>query len=232
MAVSLPPLPYAPDALAPALSAQAVRYHYEHHHAGYVATVNRLVRGRGLDLADLDQIIAQATGQLANAAAQVWNHNLYWNSMLPGDTRPEAALARAIDESFGSRATLARRFKMEGEQLFGSGWVWLAATGGGALEVVATPNAGLRLHEGDLVPLMVCDVWEHAYYADYGGERGAYLNAFWRRVNWRFASRRYASRRALRSPKARFRDAMGVNEPMRRSSRTWHPKVVARARRD
>lgn len=194
MSITLPPLPYATDALQPALSADAVRYHYEHHHAGYVATVNRLVKGGEQDFASLGELVEKSSGPLANAAAQVWNHTFFWESMSPAPGAPSAGLAEAIEQDFGSRATLARRFRLEGQQLFGSGWVWLAVTEAGTLEVVSTPNAGLRLHESSMVPLLVCDVWEHAYYVDYRGDRGAYLDAFWSVVDWGVASRRYAAR--------------------------------------
>jgi Fe-Mn family superoxide dismutase len=228
MSITLPPMPYAFDALEPAISADALRYHYEHHHAGYVDAVNRLTRGRELDLASIEQIIARATGPLANAAAQAWNHTFFWESMAPARTQPDAALLEAIENSFGSRASLARRFKLEGRQLFGSGWIWLAADAAGALEVLATPNAGLRLHEGDLAPLLVCDVWEHAYYIDYRGARDAWLDAFWSVVDWRAANRRFQSRAARPRSADRFGAALLDREPARAGSRAWHPGLAGR----
>lgn len=231
MAITLPPLPYPPDALEPAISADALRYHHEHHHGGYVATVNRLTHGRELDFVGLEQLVAEAAGPLANAAAQAWNHAFYWESMSPVRSQPDAELAEAIERSFGARATLARRFKLEGRQLFGSGWVWLAANEGGDLEVVATPNAGLRLHEGDLVPLLTCDVWEHAYYIDYRGGREAYLDAFWNLVDWRAASRRYQARGGATGRK-RFGAALLDKAPARARTRTWHPALARRSRQE
>lgn len=230
MAIPLQPLPYSADALEPAISVETVRYHYEYHHAGYVATVNRLIQNRELDFASLEEIIARATGPLANAAAQVWNHSFYWASMSPSRSHPEGQLASAIDEHFGSRTTLTRRFKLEGRQLFGSGWVWLAASARGELEVLATPNAGLRLHEGDLVPLLVCDVWEHAYYADVRGDRESYLDAFWSLVDWRAAGRRYADRHSCFGQGGRFGRALIGKEPARALTRPWHPALARRSR--
>jgi superoxide dismutase, Fe-Mn family len=189
-------LPWPEGALAPALSAGALRYHHGHHHAAYLATVRRLTAGSELADASLEQIIRQATGPLVNAAAQAWNHEFYWASMAPAATRPDAALLRAINASFGSRAALARRFQADGVQLFGSGWVWLVAEPDATLAVVATPNAGLRVHEAAVTPLLVCDVWEHAYYVDYRGDRAAYIAAFWGLVDWRAASTRFAAARA------------------------------------
>lgn len=203
MTIALPRLPYAAGALAPALSAEAVRYHHAHHHAGYVKAVNRLVRGRELDGTSLERIIARATGPLANAAAQAWNHAFYWHSMAPAGGRPDAALLRAIDESFGSRVAMARRFTKECLELFGSGWVWLVVTPAGSLDIVATPNAGLRLHEEPLHPLLVCDVWEHAYYLDYRGDRAAYVDRFWSVANWTGAGQRFDAFRAERRRRTR-----------------------------
>lgn len=196
MSIKLPKLPYATDALAPAISGEAVRYHYRHHHAAYVKTVNRLTTGE-LRKATLEQLVARATGPLANAAAQAWNHTFYWHSMSPDRARPDAALQRAIDASFGSKTGLAKRFRNEGLGLFGSGWVWLVVSRGSTLDVVATPNAALELREKGWWPLLVCDVWEHAYYVDYRGNRKAYLDAFWRVANWEAASRRFASSQSV-----------------------------------
>jgi Fe-Mn family superoxide dismutase len=196
-ALELPRLPYAADALAPRISAETVRYHYGHHHAGYFRTVARLVRGdRDREGASLEEIIATSTGTLASAAAQLWNHTFYWRSMGPRPGRPDTALMRAIEQSFGTRAALARRFRQEALGQFGSGWTWLVATGVGTLDIISTPNAGLRLHEQGWWPLLVCDVWEHAYYIDYRGDRAAYLDAWLRCVDWKAASERYAAARA------------------------------------
>lgn len=228
-ALELPRLPYSPDALAPGLSAEAVRYHYAHHHGGYFKTVNNLIKGnRNFEGASLEEIIAKSTGPLANAAAQLWNHTFYWRSMGPRPGRPDAALLRAIEQSFGSRVALSRRFKKESLQLFGSGWTWLVATGVGTLDIISTPNAGLRLHEEGWWPLLVCDVWEHAYYIDYRGDRGAYLDAFWRAVDWKAASERYAALRAkgkLRRPGGSMRPGQWATMP---DGRSWHPAVSPR----
>lgn len=229
--IRLPRLPFAPDALEPVLSADAVRYHHEHHHAGYVRAVNELAADCGLEGATLERVIGNATGPLANAAAQVWNHTFYWNSMASAPGRPDAALLRAINHCFGSRVALARLFKREAQQLFGSGWTWLVAADDGSLEVIATPNAGLRMHEEGWCPLLVCDVWEHAYYVDYRGARAAYLDGFWRIADWQAASRRFAALRAGNGQRRRARDSRQRRwDGSPRGS--WHPAVAARDRAD
>lgn len=228
MPITLQKLSYAIDALAPAMSAQALRYHHDFHHAGYVKAVNRLAPAQGLGEASLQAVLARASGALANAAAQVFNHQLYWASMGPLPGRPDAALLRAIDRSFGSRAALARRFKAEGASLFGSGWVWLVVAPSGVLDIVPTPNAGLRVHEEALWPLLVCDVWEHAYYADYRGERVAYLDAFWRVVDWQGASRRFAAFRASRDRRVPRARQVRVRRRVAERVRSWHPALAGR----
>lgn len=230
MPIRLPKLPYAPDALAPAISGNAVRYHYEHHHGGYVKAVNRLVKSHDLKRATLDKIIKESTGPLANVAAQVWNHTFFWQSMTPRVARPDTALIRAIDQSFGSRAALARRFRKEALGLFGSGWVWLVATDASTLDVLATPNAGLRLHEENYWPLLVCDVWEHAYYIDYRGDRAGYVDAFWHVANWQTASERLAVRRTLNRNRGSFERDLRRRQRAVEDVQSWHAAVAHRSR--
>lgn len=184
MPVNLHKLPYAQDALTPHLSADAVGYHHDYHEKGYIDTVNRLLQGDRLANATLAEIAARATGPLANAAAQAWNHAFYWTCMAPKKTRPGPETTRAMEESFGSVEAFKKRFRQTGLQLFGSGWVWLIRTADGRLDILPTPNAGLRVHEEGLWPLLVCDVWEHAYYIDYRGDRARYLDAFVDVLNW------------------------------------------------
>lgn len=190
MALSLPPLPYEPDALAPRISAETLEHHYGRHHRGYVETANRLLAGKDAGGTQINDILLDANGPLANAAAQAWNHAFYWQCMTPRPGRPGDRLAAALESAFGSLPAFEQAFKAEARQLFGSGWVWLVCNAEGELGVVATPNAGLRVHEDRLHPLLVCDVWEHAYYIDYRGDRGAYVEAFWELINWSFVGAR------------------------------------------
>jgi Fe-Mn family superoxide dismutase len=193
MTISLKPLPFSPDALEPYISATTVRLHHEHHEAGYVERVNRLVSGTKLANHSLEQIIAVARDldnrTLFNMAAQAWNHSFYWSSLHPhGGGLPHGAIATLIDKDFGSYDSFAEQLRQAATSRFGSGWAWLVLQSG-RLEVTATSNAELPSEEQ--IPLLVIDVWEHAYYMDYQYRRAAYVDAVIEHVlNWEFANER------------------------------------------
>ncbi len=193
MTISLKPLPFAPDALAPHISATTVQLHHERHEAGYVERVNRLVSGTKLANHSLEQIIAVARDlddqTLFNMAAQVWNHSFYWSSLRPrGGGLPHGAIATLIDKDFGSYDIFAQQLREAATTKFGSGWAWLVLQSG-RLEVTATSNADLPPEEK--IPLLVIDVWEHAYYVDHQYRRAAYVGAVIEHLlNWQFANER------------------------------------------
>lgn len=196
-AFELPPLPYGHDNLAPLLSPEAVEIHYDRHHARYVDTINRLLREQNFSARTLKNIIriAHASGaeELLNSAAQAWNHSFFWESMSPTPSRPTGALAKAIASTFGGVEALGQRFCAEGTGHFGSGWVWLIAKRD-KLGVIATHDAGSPIVEDGATPLLVCDVWEHAYYVDYRQDRAGWLSSWWDKLaNWPFAERQYAA---------------------------------------
>ena len=192
MAISLPDLPYARDALAPHISAQTLEFHHGKHHKAYVDKTNELIAGKPLEKASLEEIIREAHGKdqgLFNQSAQVWNHTFYWNSMSPnGGGEPTGAVAAAIDKDFGGFDAFKTAFTQAGATQFGSGWAWLIAKGG-KLEVRKTPNAELPWVEAGVTPLLTMDVWEHAYYLDYQNKRPDYMGAFLGKlVNWDFVN--------------------------------------------
>ncbi len=194
MAIELPPLPYADDALAPHISARTISFHYGKHHASYVENLNGLIEGTDLAAASLDDIVRTAdAGGLFNNAAQVWNHNFYWNSMSPdGGGDPSGELAVAIAASFGSIDGFKERFKGEAVGNFGSGWTWLVRDGDG-LAIVKTDDADTPLAHGQHA-LLTIDVWEHAYYLDYQNARPAYVDTFIEHLlNWEFVAANFAS---------------------------------------
>ena len=189
---ALPPLPYADTALAPVISAQTVGFHYHKHHQGYVDTVNRLTAGTAMAAQPLETVIRTTTSDpaqaaLFNAAAQVWNHSFYWNSLRPdGGGTPPLALKTRLDSAFGSVDACRKALLAAATAQFGSGWVWLVADGD-QLRVIRTPNAETPLTQG-LKPLLTLDVWEHAYYLDYQNRRADYAAAVIDRLlNWEFA---------------------------------------------
>ena len=177
MTIELPALPYAPSALAPHLSAEMFGYHYDKHHATYVATVNKLIAGTALQDASLDTIVTTAEGPVFNQAAQVWNHNLYWQSLAPGGGgEPDGAVAAAVASSFGSYEAFRDQFQAAAVGQFGSGWAWLELADG-VLSISATSNADTPLRHGRRA-VLTCDVWEHAYYIDFRNRRPDYVTAF------------------------------------------------------
>jgi len=185
---TLPELPYAKNALVPHISEETLEFHYGKHHATYVTKLNGLISGTEFENSSLEEIVKNApTGGLFNNAAQVWNHTFYWNSLSPnGGGEPAGELAIAIESAFGSADEFRNKFTDSAVNNFGSGWTWLVKKPDGTLEITNTSNAGNPLTEG-LLPVLTCDVWEHAYYIDYRNLRPKYLEAFWSLVNWDFA---------------------------------------------
>ncbi|MCB9897686.1 MAG: superoxide dismutase [Planctomycetes bacterium] len=199
MTFKLPDLPYALEALQPHISAETLRYHHGKHHAAYVNKVNDMLKERGESCDDLAELVRSADGALFNNAAQAWNHALYWTSLSPkgGGDPKKGPLADALAESFGSVKDFKERFTRLALSHFGSGWVWLVQNDDGRLAVVDTHDAACPLREG-LNPLLVCDVWEHAYYVDRRNDRKAYVEAFWQLVDWTAAEKRMSTAAAAR----------------------------------
>ena len=196
--ISLAPLPYADDALAPTISAKTISFHYGKHHAGYVKTLNGLIAGTKYEGLSLEIIVAASrdAGDTAifNNAAQIWNHDFYWRSLAPAGKggEPSAELLAAINASFGSLDACKAALADAAVKRFGSGWAWLVAKDG-KLIVESTSNADTPCGKADVKPLLVIDVWEHAYYLDWQNARAAYVKAVVDgHLNWSFASSNFA----------------------------------------
>jgi Fe-Mn family superoxide dismutase len=190
MTFELPKLPYAPTALEPYVSARTIEFHYGKHHQAYVNNLNNLVKGTEFENAKLEDIIKKASGGIFNNAAQIWNHTFYWESFAPNaGGEPTGKIAEAINKSFGSFAQFKEKFSAASATLFGSGWAWLVKKPDGSLDIVQESNAGNPMTKG-LIPLLTCDVWEHAYYLDYQNKRPDYITAFWNLVNWKEVEKR------------------------------------------
>lgn len=201
--INLIPLPYAADALVPHISKDTLEIHHGKHHAGYVKKTNAAIEGTPLADAPLEQIIAQAEADknngLFNQAAQVWNHGFYWHSLSAAATKPGSELAAAIDNDHGSLDVLLKDLGERATAHFGSGWVWLAEKGGRI--VIEESHDAATLATGEAKPLLVIDVWEHAYYLDRRNARDAYVAAVTGTLlNWDFASTNFANRAAWTYP--------------------------------
>ena len=192
MAIELPALPYAKDALVPHISEETLEYHYGKHHNTYVVKLNGLIEGTEFENKSLEEIVKTSSAGIFNNAAQIWNHTFYWNSLSPnGGGEPEGALGEAINASFGSFEEFIAKFNDMAVNNFGSSWTWLVKNSDGSVEIVNTSNAGCPLTEGQ-TPLLTVDLWEHAYYIDYRNLRPDYMNAFWALVNWDFVAENLA----------------------------------------
>jgi superoxide dismutase, Fe-Mn family len=187
MAHSLPDLPFAPDSLAPWMSAETFSFHHGKHHNAYVTNLNKLIEGTEFAEASLEDIIKKSQGGVFNNAAQHFNHSFFWNCLSPSGGAPSGDLAGKIDAAFGSFDAFKADFTKAAATQFGSGWAWLVQKSDGSLAITATANAGCPLTDGD-TPLMTADVWEHAYYIDHRNARPAYLEGFWGHVNWEFVA--------------------------------------------
>ncbi len=182
----LPKLPYEKNALEPYMSEETLEFHYGKHHATYVTNLNNLVLGTEFEGKNLEDIIKTSNWWIFNNAAQVWNHSFFWNCLAPnawGEAKWE--ILNSINENFWSFEEFKEKFTQSAVTNFGSGWTWLVKTPQGKLEIVNTSNAGTVITTEN-TPLLVVDVWEHAYYIDVRNARPKYLENFWALVNWEF----------------------------------------------
>ncbi len=201
MAFTLPPLPYAYDALEPAIDKETMTFHHDKHHQAYVDNLNKAVDAdsalQGKSLEELFAHISKAPKAVRNNGGGHWNHSLFWELLAPvGETgEPSAELAAAIDRDLGGMDTFKEAFNAAGAGQFGSGWAWLIVQDG-KLKVTSTPNQDNPLmdvadEKGAVV--LAADVWEHAYYLKYQNRRPDYLKAFWTVVNWNKANALFAA---------------------------------------
>lgn len=195
----LPPLPYPQDALASVMSVETVNFHYGKHHKGYLDKLNELVKGKPYADYTLEQIILETAHKeseksIFNNAAQVWNHNFYWQSLNPrSPRRPTGDLEAAMDSSFGTLEEFKNQFKQAALDQFGSGYVWLCSDHFGKVQITRSANA-LNPLTMELKPLLTLDIWEHAYYLDFQNRRGDFVgDCIDKLLNWEFAEKNYES---------------------------------------
>ena len=212
MAYTLPELGYAYDALEPYIDARTMEIHHTKHHAAYVTNVNAAIAGKpeleekcpGELIADLKSVPEDIRGVVRNHGGGHWNHDFFWKSLAPAaqSGKPSAALAAALDASFGSLEACKKSFGEAATKRFGSGWAWLIVSPDGKLKITSSPNQDNPLMQGvvpaaDLgSPLLALDVWEHAYYLHDQNRRPEYIAAWWNIVNWHAVSERFAAAKA------------------------------------
>ncbi|KAB7888339.1 superoxide dismutase [Fe] [Poseidonibacter ostreae] len=178
-------LPYTLDALEPMMSKETLEFHYGKHHQTYINKLNELILDTKYQDLSLVEIIVDSEGGIFNNAAQVYNHDFFWKGLTPNQKEPSSKLQSVISENFSSLEEFKKEFTAKAVGHFGSGWAWLVQDENKKLQIVTTANAQTPLAE-NLKPLLVCDVWEHAYYIDVRNARPAYLENFWKLVNWDF----------------------------------------------
>jgi Fe-Mn family superoxide dismutase len=180
--------------LQPAISRETLAYHYDRHHRGYVRTLNELIAGSPLRGLPLDEVVRKASGKLFNCAAQAWNHSFYWHCLTPErGVAPCGELEERVRKDFGSLDGFMKAFRSSAVSKFGSRWTWLVLRPDGSLAIENTADADSPIRQRGPLPLLVCDVWEHAYYLDYRSNRARYVDAFLTRVNWEFVAENFAA---------------------------------------
>jgi Fe-Mn family superoxide dismutase len=192
---TLPPLPYAKDALAPHYSQETLEYHHGKHHNAYVVNLNNMQKGTEFEALSLEEIVKKASNPspIYNNAAQIWNHTFFWSCMKPaGGGAPTGALAAAIEAKWGTLDAFKEAFTKSAVGNFGSGWTWLVKKADGSVDIVNTGAAGTPLTTADKA-LLTIDVWEHAYYIDYRNLRPKFVEVFLNHLaNWSFAEANFA----------------------------------------
>ncbi len=195
MYFKLPALPFELDQVSELLSKETIDYHYSRHHGGYIEKLNQLLKGSKYEKSSLEEIITQAEGSLFNNASQAWNHTFYWYSIGSQYKKDSLAdypeLKNAISRSFGSFDQFQAKYSEAALNLFGSGWVWLVLNVSTKnIEIIKTSNADNPIRQKH-IPLLVCDMWEHAYYIDFRNSRAKYVAAFLKSINWKFVAANY-----------------------------------------
>ena len=201
MAFTLPPLPYAYNALEPYIDEETMRIHHTKHHQAYVDNLNKAVEGTEYAGKSIEEIIRNLDSLPENIRTAVrnnggghFNHGIFWEIMGPnGKGKPEGELAAQIDRDFGGFEAFQEAFETAGKTQFGSGWAWLVIRDG-KLAVEKTANQDNPLSRG-FYPLMGADVWEHAYYLKYQNRRPEYLKNWWHTVNWDEVAKRFQANR-------------------------------------
>lgn len=196
----LPELPYAYEALAPIVSPDTLHFHHDKHHAKYVDVMNSLLEQKGGEAGPLEMVVRQSAAggekKLYNNAAQTWNHAFFWDSMAPGGAEAGDGVREAAERAYGDWDKFRARFVQEGADHFASGWAWIIARGD-AVEIISTHDAGSFDQFEGATPLLVCDVWEHAYYLDYQNDRKSFLEKWFDEVaNWSLAESQLAAARS------------------------------------
>lgn len=205
MAIELPKLPYDYRDLEPYISEETLIFHHSKHHKNYVDKCNELIKGTMYDSMKLEEIVIKTAfkegkeKKIFNNASQAWNHTFFWNCMTPQPKKqPSGAFHKALETHFNNFESFVDKFTNSAAAIFGSGWNWLVKNHDDTLSIVSYSNAESPLAHGQ-VPLLTCDVWEHAYYLDYQNDRKKFIENFWKVVDWEFIEINFERHQAFNS---------------------------------
>ena len=193
MGFELPELKYAYDALEPHIDALTMEIHHSKHHAAYTANLNAAIDGTDMDGKSIEELLIENfdNNAVRNNGGGFWNHSLFWNIMSPnGGGEPTGELSSAINDAFGSFDSMKEDFAKAAMTRFGSGWAWLCVSDG-SLCILSSPNQDNPIMQGEGIPILGIDVWEHAYYKKYGPGRADYISSWWNVVDWTIVSENY-----------------------------------------
>lgn len=179
----MPKLPYGMEELAPSMSKETFDFHYGKHLQTYVNNLNKLIAGTKFEEMPIEEIIKNSDGGIFNNAAQTWNHTFFFETLTPKQGEMPEKLAAKLAEDFGGAEKFKEEFTKAAVGLFGAGWAWLVQDVDGKLKIVTKSNAGNPITDNQ-TPLMVVDVWEHAYYIDYRNNRAGFVEAVWNLIDW------------------------------------------------
>ncbi len=183
-------LSYKTSDLEAFISHETIEYHYGKHHQWYVNNLNNFIVWTEFENMNLEEIVKKSSGAIFNNSAQIWNHDFYWHGLSPEKKNPSVHFLKRIEEDFWSFENFQEKFSSLALSNFGSGWTWLVKNQQGNLEIISTSNAQTILTTEN-TPLLVIDIWEHAYYIDYRNVRAEYIKQFWNFVNWDFVEENF-----------------------------------------
>lgn len=205
MAFQIPDLPFSADALEPFISKRTIEFHYGKHHKKYYENLSKLAVATKYEKMTLEEVVDESHDndiEIFNNAAQASNHDFFWKCLSPHKKGPSSELVDTLSKQFGSLENFKDQFAAVASKLFGSGWVWLVRNRDLTLAIVPMKDAGTPLTENQ-IPLLACDVWEHAYYLDYQNERPKFVTNFWEITNWAFVEKNLTVERTLMQKRAR-----------------------------
>lgn len=182
-------LNYNINSLEPYISSETIKFHFEKHHKNYVDNANKLIQENNIKFTSIEELIKNSNKNIFNNVAQAWNHDFYWKCLSPERSKLNNLSLNTIKKNFDNINNFKEKFFQSAVKLFGSGWTWAVINNKKEIEIINTSNANNPI-TNDKYPILVCDLWEHAYYIDYRNVRIKYINSFWKIINWNYVNKK------------------------------------------